>query len=438
MSHSSSDSSPDVPVPIHDSPISSVPITTPSSKLISSSIDEGNILSHRRRAAQATALHTNSKDPVTYEQALRRPDTDDWILTINKELDALAKMNVWTEVELPDGEHALGTTWAFRRKLTLENVLLEYKARLCAQGFSQIEGIDYHETYAPTGRLTTLRTILSISATEDFEIQQMDAVGAFLNGIPDEVLYIRPPKGYICKKAGKNIVLKLTKLLYGLKQSPRCWYNQLKDFFLSIKFFPSSADPCFFISSDPAWKCGVHVHVDDLSIMGQNTNRFKKLIAKQFEMEDLGDCQSFLGMRITRDWTARTITLTQDTYINNILIEYGMQDCQPVTTPMIPNSHLVPATDNKLAEFQASSENYRRAVGLLNYLVQCTRPDLALVSSQLSQFLDKPGTHHWSAFKRVLRYLKGTSHLGLTLGGKPVILTTYTDSDYAGCPYTRR
>lgn len=105
---------------------------------------------------------------------------------------------------------------------------------------------------------------------------------------------------------------------------------------------------------------------------------------------------------------------------------------------MIPNSHRIPATDEELSEFQASGENYRRAVGLLNYLVQCTRPDLAVVSSQLSQVLDKPGSQHWSAFKRVLRYLKGTAHLGLMLGGKPVILTTYTDSDYAGCPYTRR
>lgn len=121
-----------------------------------------------------------------------------------------------------------------------------------------------------------------------------------------------------------------------------------------------------------------------------------------------------------------------------MLIEYGMEECHTVTTPMIPNSHLVPATAEELAEFTSSGEDYRRAVGLLNYLVQCTRPDLALVASQLSQFLDKPGTAHWAAFKRVLRYLRLTTSLGLTLGGKPVELVAYSDSDYAGCPYTRR
>lgn len=89
-----------------------------------------------------------------------------------------------------------------------------------------------------------------------------------------------------------------------------------------------------------------------------NTDRFKQLISKQFEMEDLGECKSFLGMRVSRNHTNRTITLTQDSYIRNILIEYGMEDCQPVTTPMVPNTHLVPASDEELAAFQSSGENY--------------------------------------------------------------------------------
>lgn len=155
----------------------------------------------------------------------------------------------------------------------------------------------------------------------------MDAVGAFLNGVPDEVLFIKPPKGYTCKKKGVNIVLKLKKSLYGLKQSPRCWYKQLKDFFTSINFKASSADPCFFISSEPGWKCGVYVHVDDLSIMGQNTKRFKTLISERFEMEDLGPCTYFLGMRIERNHEKRMITLYQDKYINVMLEEYGMHEC---------------------------------------------------------------------------------------------------------------
>lgn len=142
-------------------------------------------------------------------------------------------------------------------------------------------------------------------------------------------------------------------------------------------------------------------------------------------------------MRIVRDRPGRTVSLYQDKYIESILEEYGMSDCRPTKTPMIPNTHLVPATPEEITEFEETGENYRRAVGLLNYLVLCTRPDLALVASQLSQFLKHPGIQHWAAFKRVLRYIRSTSNIGLTLGGSNINLSMYSDSDYAGCPYTR-
>lgn len=115
-----------------------------------------------------------------------------------------------------------------------------------------------------------------------------------------------------------------------------------------------------------------------------------------------------------------------------------MEECRPTSTPMIPNSHLLPATEDEIAEFKATGENYRRAVGLLNYLVLCTRPDLAFVASQLAQFLDKPGPQHWASFKRLLRYMKHTAHLGLKLGGSDDKLQVYSDSNHAGCPYTQK
>lgn len=115
-----------------------------------------------------------------------------------------------------------------------------------------------------------------------------------------------------------------------------------------------------------------------------------------------------------------------------------MEECRPTSTPMIPNSHLLPATEDEIAEFKATGENYCRAVGLLNYLVLCTRPDLAFVASQLAQFLDKPGPQHWASFKRLLRYMKHTAHLGLKLGGSDDKLKVYSDSNHAGCPYTQK
>lgn len=212
----------------------------------------------------------------------------------------------------------------------------------------------------------------------------------------------------------------------------------VKDFFTSINFTPTEADPCLFVSNLPDWKCFVHVHVDDMLIMSIDVQRFADLINQHFKMEDLGECSFFLGMRVVRDLEHRTITLTQDKYISTMLEEYGMSNCHPVSTPMIPNSYLTSATDEEHLDFKKTEESYERAVGLLNYLVQCTRPDLAFTASQLAQHLKKPGPQHWSAFKRVLRYLKGTDSLGLVLGGGEVKLQVYADLDYAGCPESRR
>lgn len=173
-------------------------------------------------------------------------------------------------------------------------------------------------------------------------------------------------------------------------------------------------------------------------IMGKDTQRFSELIQSRFKMEDMGECSYYLGMRMERDRSAKTITLTQDKYILNMLEEYGMSECHPVSTPMVPGTYLLPATDKQHQEFLNAGLNYNRAVGLLNYLVMCTRPDLAFTAGQLAQQLKKPSIDHWLAFKRVLRYLRGTYKDGLILGGGPIELKVFADSDYAGCPATRR
>lgn len=252
-----------------------VPVDVPAPKEISSAIDTSNIIHHKRRAAVARC---DSTEPQSYKQAMSRPDSEDWAAAIKKELQALIDMGVFTEMELPEGAHALGTTCAFRQKTNEDNVVTKYKARLCAQGFSQIPGLDYNKTYAPTGRAASMRLALSVCGTEDLEVRLMDAVGAFLNGIPEEVLYIKIPQGYTPSLTGKNIVLLLNCSLYGLKQSSRCWYNMVKEYFTTINFTPSQSDPCLFISNDPGWRCFVHIHVDDMLVMGKDTQRFSDLI----------------------------------------------------------------------------------------------------------------------------------------------------------------
>lgn len=211
-------------------------------------------------------------------------------------------------------------------------------------------------------------------ASHDLELHQMDVKCAFLNGVPQEDIFIKVPEGLEIK-IPQGYGLKLFKSLYGLKQSPCCWYSALSSFFSSLNFKSTAINPCVFIHSNPTDLCIVYVLVDDLVIGGTSSgiSKFKEKIKLQFKMEDLGECKWILGMRVTRERTARTIQLHQDCYIDNMLNEFGMSDCKTASTPLPQGASEIPISSSPPSE----GFNYRQAFGLLNYLVQCTRPDLA-------------------------------------------------------------
>lgn len=178
-------------------------------------------------------------------------------------------------------------------------------------------------------------------------------------------IFIKPPKGVkLNLRPTEGLLLK--KSLYGLKQSPRCWYKALSAFFSDINFKPTQSDPCLFILTDPLNPVLIFVHVDDLIITGRNIGPTKDALRSRFEMHDLGPCQWVLGMRIARDRESRTITLKQDQYIRDMLEEHGMSDCKPVSSPL-PSNYL---TDPNPSIPPSKGFNYRHAVGLLGYLVQ--------------------------------------------------------------------
>lgn len=284
LSSSSVPSVPSVVPPVLSSPLSTsvpspLPITLgkrktlwsqePSSSVprqeISSDIDPRNIIERRtRRANVASAVET----PKTYKQAMRSPTRAQWVDAVAVELANMERRGVWSVVELPEGSRAVGTVWVFKTKLRPDRSLLKHMARLCAQGFAQIAGIDFNETYAPTGSKAGLRLLLAIAAAEDLDIESMDAIAAFLNGVPDEEIYLNIPEGLEISNRTDRTVLKVNRSIYGLKQSPRCWYREITTFFLSLNFRACLWDPCLFILNDSKEPCYFHIHVDDLTIAG--------------------------------------------------------------------------------------------------------------------------------------------------------------------------
>lgn len=381
------------------------------------------------------ALHT-SDVPKTYREAMVSSESSCWSQAIDKELDAMKDLRVWEIQVNPEDEALLGTVWVFRKKKDSEGVVIKFKARLCAQGSQQREGVDFTKTYAPTGRSASLRAALTIGLSKGYHIHQMDAKNAFLNGDLEENVYLRPPPGL---NVPPGHCLKLNKAIYGLKQAPRVWYGALKEFFISILFKPSPADPCLFISSIQDWECFVHVYVDDMIIVSHDVNRFKTLISEKFRMEDLGEASYILGIKLTRLDSSR-LTLSQENYTESILDRFNLSNCRTTNTPMLPNTRLVKASDEDHNSFKQLGINYREALGLLNYLSVSTRPDIAFTVSQLSQHLERPGMSHWKAIIHLLRYLSGTKTHGITLDGSGKLddVSIYTDADFANCTDDRR
>jgi len=309
---------------------------------------------------------------------------------------------------------------------------------LVIQGFHQIYGLDYLETFAPVAKLSSIRLILAIAAMMDWEIHQADVDTAYLQAEVEEEIYMSQPEGYVkFGPNGERLVCRLVRSLYGLKQAGRNW-NQLIDKFLkALGFVPSSADPCVYVKRDSDGGVTIIVlYVDDLIIVGSSidlVNVFKKSIAAQFKIKDLGELKWVLGVEVRRNRQERTLELHQSSYVDQLLERHGMDGCNPVTTPM---DGVLRGVDDGCRD-----EEYMRMVGGLMYGAMVTRPDIAYSVSVLGRHLNASGPDHITAGKRVLRYLKGSKELGIKFGGsgnQKVELVGYVDADWGGDPDSRK
>jgi hypothetical protein len=164
----------------------------------------------------------SSIEPYRVEDALR---DSDWVLTMQEELNNFTRNEVWHLVPRPN-QIVVGTKWVFRNKQYEHGVVIRNKARLVAKGYSQVEGLDFDETYAPVARLESIRILLAYATYHGFKLYQMDVKSAFLNGPIKEEVYVEQPPVFEDSEY-PNHVYKLSKTLYGLKQAPRVWYECL-------------------------------------------------------------------------------------------------------------------------------------------------------------------------------------------------------------------
>ncbi|RVW97398.1 Retrovirus-related Pol polyprotein from transposon TNT 1-94 [Vitis vinifera] len=372
----------------------------------------------------------SSNDPKSFKEAMKDVG---WQKSMHEEIRALEENGTWTLEPLPKGKRALGSQWVYRTKYFSNGDIERLKSRLVVLGNHQEAGIDYHETFSPVAKMTTVRAFLAIAASKNWELHQMDVHNAFLHGDLEEEVYMKLPPGF--ESSDPNLVCRLRKSLYGLKQAPRCWFAKLVTALKGYGFLQSYSDYSLFTYTKGNVQINVLVYVDDLIISGNDSaalKTFKAFLSDCFKMKDLGVLKYFLRIEVAR--SSAGLFLCQRKYTLDIVSEAGLLGAKPCGFPIEQNHRLGLAN----GELLSNPESYHRLVGRLIYLA-VTHLDLAYSVHILSQFMQEPRIEHWEAALKVVRYLKGTPGQGILLrADSDMSLQGWCDSDWAACPVTRR
>jgi hypothetical protein len=361
------------------------------------------------------------KERTCFEEAIQRKL---WADAMTEEYQSIIKNDVWEIVPKSKSKDVVSSKWFFKIKHVVDGSIEKYKARFVARGFSQREGIDYEETFAPVARYTSFRTIIALAAKMKWKLHQMDVKTTFLNGVIEEEVYIEQPQGFEVEDR-KTHVCKLKKALYGLKQALRAWYGRIDSFLTSLGFTKSKVDSNLYFKVMNDEPVILLLYVDDFFLTGEEKliTYCKKKLAAEFEMKDLGLMHYFLGLKIWQ--SPEKIFLNQGMYAVAILKRFDMLECKSMNTPMETKLKLLIDISSELID----AKLYRQIIGSLMYLTN-TKPDICFVVNTLSQFVVEPKRVHLVVAKHVMRYLKGTLDCGLSYNGDHDFkLSGYTDSD---------
>ncbi|GJT88020.1 putative ribonuclease H-like domain-containing protein [Tanacetum coccineum] len=314
------------------------------------------------------ACFLSQVEPKKVIQALTDPS---WIEAMQDELLQFKLQKVWTLVDLPYGKRAIGTKWVYRNKKDDRGIVVRNKARLVAQGYTQEEGIDYDEVFAPVARIEAIRLFLAYASFMNFIVYQMDVKSAFLYGTIEEEVYVCQPPGFEDLEF-PNKVYKVEKDLYGLHQAPRAWYETLSTYLLENRFRRGTIDKTLFIKKDKDDILLVQVYVDDI-IFGSTKKslctEFEQMMHKRFHMSYMGELTFFLGLQVKQKDDG--IFISQDKYVADILKKFDFATMKTVITPMETNKALLKDEE----DVDVDVHLYRSMIGLLMYLTDF-RPDI--------------------------------------------------------------
>lgn len=407
------------------------------------------------------------EDPTSYEEALASPEAKMWKLAMLEEWQAILRNQTFqafeqqeyptetctpanldefallTPLGIPGHVKPIGSKWVYKTKLNPDGTT-RYKVRLVIRGYQQAPGIDFEETYAPVSKLSTFRFLLALAARNGWAIDHLDVVTAFLNPAIDcESIFMTLPLGmsWVDPRFSASQSVRLRKALYGLRQAPRLWYEEIHRFLLSIGFTQSTVDSNLYYGKGIL----LLLYVDDILLINthkdsvEELNSIKQSLRGKYRMTDLGRAQRFLGIHIDQSSPTEGIYIDQETYILTILNRFRMGLAKGAPSPMDPNVNL---NNNQCDDRPANAQLYLSMVGSLMYAALGTRPDLAFCVATLSRYNQSPLQMHLTAARRALRYLKHTASRVLYYARQEKDKNSqpigFTDSDWAGNQATRK
>ncbi|CAM8999896.1 unnamed protein product [Rhodiola kirilowii] len=347
---------------------------------------------------------------------------------MQEELEEFARNDVWDLVPRPDGVNVIGRKWIFKNKSDASGNITRNKARLVAQGYTQIEGIDFEETFAPVARLEAIRLLLALACHLKFRLFQMDVKSAFLNGFLNEEVFIAQPKGFEDPHHPAS-VYHLKKALYGLKQAPRAWYERLTVFLVNHGYVRGGVDKTLFVKHTRSDFIIAQIYVDNI-VFGSNTQKlvdqFIEQMQKEFKMSMVGEMNYFLGLQVTQKEDG--IFISQSKYAKNLIKKFDLEKASHKRTPA--------ATHIKITKDEAGTKVdqtlYRSMIGSLLYLT-ASRPDIAYVVGVCARYQADPKESHLLQVKRIIKYVCRTTDFRIwyTKDTNPH-LVGYCDADWAG------
>jgi hypothetical protein len=367
-------------------------------------------------------------EPKTLAEARSGPHAEEWERAWKEEINQLVRRRTWILVDRPNDKPVIPCRPIFKEKLGPDGDVAKRKVRLVAGGHKQTKGVDYDETFAAAAKMASIRAVLAHAATLDWEIHQIDVVGAYLNAKLEEDIYMEPPEGLLHPDDGDK-VCNLLLGLYGLKQAGRTWQKKMTRDFVDMGFEVSRVDASVFVRKRGDEMMVVPVSTDDMTVAGSSLDAvegFKEEVRGKFEITDLGEMRWLLGFEVTRDRPGRTIAINQRLYIETIAARFNLTDAKPTYSPMEPNI----ALSKEQCPVQPITAPYQEACGSALWAAVISRPDVQFAVGVLARFTQNPGEVHWEAIKRVIRYLYTTRDLWLVMGGHDKTVEGYADADW--------